>query len=83
MTEPFEAKSLPELPTWNDAYADTARDLLTAVNGFVYLGAGSDAVMLAIRWLRANPESAELLLTHGIEDERRTCSYCDGTGKVD
>lgn len=68
MAEPFEATRLPELPTWNDDYAEVARDLVIAVQGFVYHGAEIDAIMHALRWLRANPEAAAVLLTHGLED---------------
>jgi len=67
MTQPFEALNLPEIPTWDDDYADVTRDLVIAVQGSVFHGYTTDAIMHTLRWLRANPQHAAVLLTHGLE----------------
>jgi hypothetical protein len=64
MVEPFEARRLPELigdevPT---ELRDEFNNLLIAVNGSPYYGERSDAIVLTLRWLRANPDQADILL---------------------
>lgn len=62
MTEPYEARRLPEVDTDTPAVADAARNLLTAVNGFPCPGESADALMYGLRWMRANPNRADVLL---------------------
>lgn len=59
---PYEARSLPPINTDDPAVSAAAIDLLIAVNGFPYLGEATDAVMYALRWLRANPDHTNILL---------------------
>lgn len=67
VTEPFEARHLPELedsPERRDAFTS----LVIAVNGFPYVGDATNAIAYTLRWLRANPEQADVLL-----GRRRPC----------
>ncbi|GAA0495203.1 hypothetical protein Ade02nite_19060 [Paractinoplanes deccanensis] len=59
--EPYEALRLPELPV-TDQLRDAYSDLLTAVCGMPYPGGNADAIAYALRWMRANPERADVLL---------------------
>jgi hypothetical protein len=59
--KPYEARRLPDLPE-SDEMKVAFSNLLTAVNGFPYTGSKSDAVYDALRWMRANPEHADVLL---------------------
>ncbi len=52
---------LPPLPPGDD-YSRTLSDLVGRVNGFVYPGERADAVIAAVRHLRADPELARALL---------------------
>ncbi len=67
--EPFEALRLPELNTDDEQVARTMGELLTAVQGFPYAGPGADAVVYALRWMRAHPDRADVLLgRHGQQE---------------
>jgi hypothetical protein len=59
--KPFEARRLPELPVTDDMRLAFS-NLLTATNGSPYAGTSADAVSYALRWMRANPEQADVLL---------------------
>ncbi|MEU4558601.1 hypothetical protein AB0F72_09425 [Actinoplanes sp. NPDC023936] len=59
--EPFEATRLPELPI-DDVTREAFSDLMTAVAGFPYPGDKSNALAYGLRWLRANPDRADVLL---------------------
>jgi hypothetical protein len=66
--EPYEAMRLPELPTEDKELSSAIRDLMVAVAGFPYPGATADGIVLALRWMRANPDRAHVLL-HRPDDE--------------
>ena len=57
--QPYEARNCPMVPNTVDG---ELTDLVTAVNGFVYAGGNLDTIVLAVRWLRANPDTARTLL---------------------
>lgn len=59
--EPFEATRLPELPD-HPRVSEAFTDLMTAVAGFPYPGDKSNALAYGLRWLRANPDRADVLL---------------------
>jgi hypothetical protein len=63
MTHP-QPTELPPLPA-GEPYTVALGDLVARVNGFVYQGARTDAVLDTIKVLRANPELARQLLTEG------------------
>jgi hypothetical protein len=57
--EPYEATRVP----WDmtDTEAEALREVLTAVNGFVYTGISSAAVIAALAWLREHPAHVKAL----------------------
>ncbi|MEV5211384.1 hypothetical protein AB0K35_28310 [Micromonospora sp. NPDC053740] len=62
--QPYDARHLPELPDCDEMKA-AFHNLIVAVNGFPYNGATTDAVTWTLRWLRANPAEADVLLGRG------------------
>lgn len=60
MVEPHEALQLPDMPTDTDTI-DALKDICTAVNGFPYPGHRSEAIVLAVTWLREHPEHCKTL----------------------
>ena len=68
--EPHEARRLPELPDGGPALRGAFNALLIAVNGFPYAGESADAIAYTLRWLRANPEAADVLLGRTAEVAR-------------
>lgn len=62
--EPFEALRLPELPD-GPGMSDAFTALITAVAGFPHPGIAADSLAYGLRWLRANPDQADILLGRG------------------
>lgn len=60
MVEPFEARTVAEIPPTDEAI-NALKDVCTAVSGFPYPGARSEAIVLAVSWLRVNPEHCRIL----------------------
>lgn len=62
MAKPFEAKSLPELEVNNEMRVEF-NNLLTAVQGTSHWSGFSENIGYALRWLRDNPDAADVLLS--------------------
>ena len=60
MPEPFEARRVPEIPPTDENIA-ALKDICTAVSGFPYPGHRSEAIVLAVSWLRTQPEMCKQL----------------------
>jgi hypothetical protein len=65
---PFEARELPTLPH-SHALQLALHDLIVAVNGAPNAHPAVRAVVDAVRWLRAHPEHAAILLNPSQESE--------------
>lgn len=66
---PYEARGL--FPTLTDEGADALRDVVTAVNGFVYAGDRMDAIAAAVAWLQTHPEARAALFSPVLTGPRR------------
>ncbi len=64
MVRPFEARDLPELEV-TDESRRLFTDLIVAVQGAPFLSDAANNIGYALRWLRDNPEAAEVLLRRG------------------
>lgn len=58
--EPFDALNVPEFEPTGDQL-DALGYVIIAVNGSIYAGERADAIALAVRWLRTQPELCEVL----------------------
>lgn len=65
---PFEARELPALPHSHELQL-ALHDLIVAVNGAPNAHPAVRAVIDAIRWLRAHPEHATILMNSSRESE--------------
>ena len=61
--KPYEARGL--FPVLTDEGADALRDVVTAVNGFVYAGDRMDAIASTVAWLQTHPEARAVLFPPG------------------
>lgn len=56
--QPMSIDPFPDVEVFNDM----VREAVTACNGFVYQGGDLEAEIRLIKWLRENPDKAEVLL---------------------
>jgi len=63
MVQPFEVKTLPEIEFWNgDRFYTAMQDAYTACNGAPYFGDRGMGQYDLIRYMRAYPDQADILL---------------------
>jgi hypothetical protein len=59
---PLEARVQPPLPLGDSLVHLAVKDVIVAVNGFVYAGVGAESIIAALQWLRTHPEHARIIL---------------------